>query len=494
MSVPITISSASQSFSGGVSSSAGSGQDEAVIFGGTWAAGDEYTLSLINNSITAQIGAGYVTALSPTFAMTLGNKIYLLAADSVYFCALGDAFNWNQPEVSGAQSPGNSFIEMSNNFGIVENLTAVTVYQGKLCVCSPDTVQIWVIDPDPALNAQTQVLVNIGTRASLTVQPFGDLDVYMLSDSGIRSVRVRDASNNAITQDVGSPIDLLVQPLLPPLIASGNIGKACSVVEPLTNRYWCYLPGDKIYVYSNFSSGSMLSPNSSPPVMAWSQYDPTYQTAINPSVVSSGIPTTYPAGKTASYAVNAGSVYAWIPGANETSLTVDGTVYTKAVRFTAQATGSAVAAGSAAGAAVTGSLSKTVPFTPEKFITQNGRVFVRAGDNIFEYGGSDNATFDACGLFARTPYLDCDGPATQKDFQGVDAAIEGDWSIAIGTDFKTDDFHRQIYRNNVSSFQEARILFNRRATHFALDFTEYSAGYARLSSALVHFKPNQSKV
>lgn len=392
-----------QPMTGGADAVAGLGSDYLFAINGTFATGDKLTVTLTDQTggIQQQIGAGYATGVNLQFFLTLKNKLYGVADNRLFFSAIGDATLWNDP--NGA---GNGFVEMSNNYGITENLNSLAIYQGKLAVIGRSQVQVWAVDADPAQNAQQQVLSNVGTQAKLTVQPVGDLDVYLLSDSGIRSIRVRDASNNAIVQDVGTPIDLIIQPLLATMTAA-NIALSCGIVEPLTNRYWCYIPGSYIYVFSNFSTSN---------IQAWSTYLPTY----------------------------------WNGSANTS-------------------------------------------FTPEKFVCYAGHVYVRAGDNIFLYGGTDNNTYDQCQLQARLPYLDCDTPATMKDFRGVDVAMEGTWTIKVGTDYTTDDFTKTVYQNNTPSFHLGKIPLNRKATHFSLDFTETSAAYARLSNCLVHFNQLAAK-
>jgi hypothetical protein len=69
------------------------------------------------------------------------------------------------------------------------------------------TFRFGILDPDPLQNVEKQVLENIGTFAPKSVVPFGDIDVFFLSDSGIRSLRARDSSNQAGMSDVGTPID-----------------------------------------------------------------------------------------------------------------------------------------------------------------------------------------------------------------------------------------------------------------------------------------------
>jgi hypothetical protein len=152
---------------------------------------------------------------------------------------------------------------MSNNSGGNEVLTAVALYQGNVASFSRRTVQIWSIDTDPANNRQGQVLSNTGALGQKSVISVGDIDVFYLSDSGVRSIRARDSSNSAVVNDVGTPIDNLVLADIAGLTETQKTNCA-AVIEPNDGRYWLAI-GNKIYVYSYFPSSQ---------VAAWSTYSP----------------------------------------------------------------------------------------------------------------------------------------------------------------------------------------------------------------------------
>jgi len=85
--------------------------------------------------------------------------------------------------------------------------------------------------------------------------------VLYLNQSGVRSVRARDASNAAAVSDIGSPIDGLIQALY---ISKGTsyFSKASAILEPIVGRFWMVFPNE-IYVLSAFPG---------PKVTAWSYY------------------------------------------------------------------------------------------------------------------------------------------------------------------------------------------------------------------------------
>lgn len=244
---------------GGVASSAGTAEQHKITIGGTWVAGDTFQVVLTDSSTGLQytVGLGDFTGQVPAYVFTYKNKLYFLAGAKAFFSAVGSPTVFNDP--TGLL---NGNVGMSSEFGNPENLVAIASYQGKLAFFSDNTIQIWTIDADPANWAQSQVLDNIGTSAPGSVRSLGDADVLFLSQSGVRSLRARDASSNAVPTDLGSPVDSLVQA---DLIAIGAAAVDTQAgVEPLTKRYMLALNG-KIYVLSYFPASE---------ITAWSLYTP----------------------------------------------------------------------------------------------------------------------------------------------------------------------------------------------------------------------------
>jgi hypothetical protein len=201
-------------------------------------------------------GATRVTNSKGVAALTYKTKAHLASGSSLFFSGV------NQPTKWGQDGVGAGFINMSNNNGGNEVLTAVALYQGNVASFSRRTIQLWSIDTDPANNRQGQILANTGSFGQKSVISVGDIDVFYLSDSGVRSIRARDSSNSAVVNDVGTPIDGLVLSDIAGLTDEQK-AKCPAVIEPIDGRYWLAI-GSKIYVYSYFPSSS---------VAAWSTYD-----------------------------------------------------------------------------------------------------------------------------------------------------------------------------------------------------------------------------
>lgn len=169
------------------------------------------------------------------------------------------------PGVFDSTVIGSGFQDMATEDESSEDLTALAPYQSSMAFFANTNIQIWNIDVDPAKNVYVSTISNTGTRAKKSVVPVGNSDLYYLSDSGIRSLRARDASNVAFVSDVGNPIDKLVVDHMSGLTID-QVSRACGVMEPVDGRFMEAL-GDKVYVFSQFP-GSRIN--------AWSIYEPGF--------------------------------------------------------------------------------------------------------------------------------------------------------------------------------------------------------------------------
>jgi hypothetical protein len=258
----VTAGTASQ-FSSGVDAKP---QITTATIGGTFSLNTLFTirLQISATSFDQTFSLLAVSSGASTVVRTFNNKLYSLSGSNVFFSNVNDptAYSYLSTPTTPA---GSGVINMSNQDNGFETLTAMGVYQGKLAIFGRRTVQTWTMDPDPTKNASIQTLKNIGTFAPKSVVNFGDIDVFFLSDTGIRSLRARDASNAATVSDIGTNIDTLVQSDLVSLNDTVKFN-AVGIIEPIDGRYWLAV-GNKIYVYSYFPSAS---------IAAWSTYEPGF--------------------------------------------------------------------------------------------------------------------------------------------------------------------------------------------------------------------------
>jgi len=224
------------------------------------------------------------------------------------------------------------------------------------------------------------------------VTQFSDNDLFYLSESGLRSLRAREATTSASTTDIGVPIDPLVTEKLR-FMTQIERDRIVGLIEPQEGRFWLIM-GRDIFIFSFFSGAS---------VSAWSKY--------------------------------------------ETSVTDEnGTSY----------------------------------FDVDGAIVYNRRIYLRADDTIYCYGGVGAETqYDSTQAIARIPYLDADDPARTKNWQTIDAAAQGVWGYTAAMRSKDPDAQDFVANIDGSSFGEGGIGMLGQSTHISVIAKTVGEGYGR---------------
>lgn len=252
--------------SGGVNGVTGRGPTWNVLVDGAWTVGDKFAFEIVLPAQTYDFGTGRMTGVVPVSAITLYDRVHLVAGTYWAGSNNGDATAWEQ------QAPGAFKIQIANQSQQPETLLALSPFQGQMALFSRHTTQIWSINADSTLIAQKQVLSNIGVVAPNSVQSLGDLDVMFPSDSGIRSLRVQSINLNGYISDIGSPIDSLVKAAIQGQTNSQLQG-IVATVDPIGNRYMIYFPS--VGTYGTFY---VLSYYPASKIIAWASYLPTIPT------------------------------------------------------------------------------------------------------------------------------------------------------------------------------------------------------------------------
>ncbi len=251
-------------FAGGVDAIPGWGQRDRVRFLGTWVAGDTWSISFVTSlegDIT--VGSGNLTGGEYNYAYIDSNRAFIANGDFWNASAILDATGWE------VQNVGSAKFSFSTTFGAGDQAVALALIQGRLAVFGENHIEVWATDADPAAFSRVQILQNAGTflRGRESVQSIGELDVLYLDYTGVRSLRTKETTLNAYVDDVGTPIDALLQPIISSVLnAPGGEVNIKSIVDPLSKRYWLFLQ-DRFYVLSMFPSSK---------VRAWSTYRATY--------------------------------------------------------------------------------------------------------------------------------------------------------------------------------------------------------------------------
>lgn len=238
--------------SGGSDAVAPVAQVVTATIGGTYQNAAGYTLTVDSvDYVTTGLAAGMGTT-----ALSYNQRVWSCATSLLDYCGLAAPTDWT------GTSAG--FINMQNQNADNEPLVGIQQYQAEIAVFTRQNIQIWVLAVDPASNTFKQSVQNTGALSARSIIPYGNIDVFYLDTSGVRSLRARDASNAPAVNDVGVAIDTFIQDFLSTLTGK-QISRACAVIEPKDGRYWLALH-NRIFVYT-FFPGSRIN--------AWTYYDLT---------------------------------------------------------------------------------------------------------------------------------------------------------------------------------------------------------------------------
>lgn len=474
-----------------------------LTFSGTWAVGDTYTVDIASSIGDLTLGFGNISKTTPTYGRAVKNKVYLAISSRFAFSASDDATGWEVQDI-GAGS-----IDYNSNLAGADLVQSFSIYQGKLAVFARRSIQIWTVNADPDLYSLDQALENIGTVAPDSVQPLGELEIFFLSDTGVRSLRARDSSLNAFVNDLGSPIDSLLATQLSTLSASA-IAAATSIVDPSANRYWLFL-GSTIYALSYFPSSK---------ITAWSTYEAKYGAGATITVTDVGAGSII----VQSRGIRSSGAYGSLGSAAavDTDASTIAGVLAVAINFITGTTGYTAAAvanvvtltppggvPSSAGiitSEVTGNVTSTVAsvwvsFTPQKWITHNGQVYARTSTKILRYGWTDNNTYDGVAVTAETPWLDDNAPVVQKIASAVDLAIRGKWVAKLSMDPYSGSLETVATTGDASSpasakdstFDKARFGYTSMGTHVKLKFISAETNNAKVLLSGLMFIYNKGR-
>lgn len=243
--------------------SPGVAQVGTLTFTGVYEVNDRYGVTLATGtpSVTEYFGNTGKPYGNAACVKTHKRKMYAGAGKILSFSEVNDATDWNSDVDVGA-----GFLNASTHLGGSQEVLSLNTYQGRLALFSRHAIQLWTMQNDDDLNVPEQFMENTGTRSPRSTLEFGGNDVFYLDDSGIRSLKARDASNNAYVSGVGGAINPLVRQWMREDATQSEIESAVAAVEPEEGRFLMAI-GTRIYVYSYFPDTQ---------VAAWSWYEPGF--------------------------------------------------------------------------------------------------------------------------------------------------------------------------------------------------------------------------
>ena len=170
---------------------------------------------------------------------TAGSRIFAASDDgqTVRFSAVGNPADWTAAGNAG-------FLPVSQHFGSGQRVYGLGQYQGKLAVFTDQSIQLWVIDPDPTAMALERVVEGVGTRHhGSIVSLYGDL--LFLSETGVRSLTTLANALFPTDVDVGLPIKPFTkspEPLVR-FVNGGLVPAVTAIAAGPFSQYWLSAPG-----------------------------------------------------------------------------------------------------------------------------------------------------------------------------------------------------------------------------------------------------------
>lgn len=129
-----------------------------------------------------------------------------------------------------------------------------------------------------------------------------------------------------------------------------------------------------------------------------------------------------------------------------------------------------------------------IPFSVDDATVFNRKVYVRTGGKILVYGGTGTAlTYDATEAEAWTPYLDANAPTVPKRFEGVDAAMTGNWECRLAFDPNDIDASDKVGVMSRTTYPGERVPAVGFSTHVSARFKTTGSTAAKLSSIVITY-------
>ena len=133
----------------------------------------------------------------------------------------------------------------------------------------------------------------------------------------------------------------------------------------------------------------------------------------------------------------------------------------------------------------------------EWFAIEAGRLYARAGDTIYAYGGIAGTTYgddDEVTATATLPFMDARKPGHVKQLKRFDVATSGEWTVQIMLD-PNDTSVKSIaaVASGITWNKRDGVGLTGKGTHFAPTFTHTKAGAAKIINLGLHFDIEGSK-
>lgn len=127
-------------------------------------------------------------------------------------------------------------------------------------------------------------------------------------------------------------------------------------------------------------------------------------------------------------------------------------------------------------------------FSIEDAAVVGQQVFVRSGNKVYLYGGTDGLTYDASEAVVSLPYATARAPATYKGLHAFDVGIEGEWTVYLALNPDNLEEAQVAAVLSGQTYDKARVPLAGQSTHVSLKLVHAKAEYARLVNVAFHYK------
>lgn len=169
------------------------------------------------------------------------SKVFAVDDDIIRFSATVNPLDWSSQDDAG-------FLPFGLQTYGSNPAAALGLYRGNLVVFNSQGFQMWQVDEDP-VNMALLDAVPVGTTYQACLQPMSN-ELFLLTDLGVRTIGIAGASTNLQADDVGKPIDTLVQEAL------RENEEPFALFYPAAGQYWLVFGNEAFVLTINGTSRS----------------------------------------------------------------------------------------------------------------------------------------------------------------------------------------------------------------------------------------------
>lgn len=213
---------------------------------------------------TTTAGSGVHTATTKTYisdpncphtngVTKAASRVFAPSIENVRYCAAGNARDWTTSSDAG-------FLPAGLQQDTKGNVMACGTFQDSLVVLFEDGAQIWSVAVNPSSNALSKRIYGVGTKAPNSIASFFS-DMAFLSPFGFRSMTVQAQTDRIDDNDIGVPVDSVVQPDIATVAATADPEEVLGVWIAELGQYWALMDvgsNTKAWVYT-FSRSSKIA-------------------------------------------------------------------------------------------------------------------------------------------------------------------------------------------------------------------------------------------